>query len=200
MMAMPMSPVRIPAPGEVDVLRPQVGKAVGGGDDVGGHVGGEGGDGQRQKRQEDDDGVLDAGEELYRIPDGLAEDDGRCGGHRHADEGEKRHRRGKPQELAPHLRSLVPGEAGEVRDVQGQRGPESHHGREGGDEEDEELAGRLELAGVVEDRPQSSGAHDGPGEQREAGQDQERRRSGLEPLDGVAAPHDDVHVGQPETP
>ncbi len=87
--------------------------------------------------------------------------------------------------------------AREVGDVERQRGPEADHGGERRDEEAQELGGALELGWAVEDRAEAAGARHRPGEQRQPGGDQERRRPGFQELDRVAAADHDVHVPQP---
>ena len=62
----------------------------------------------------------------------------------------------------------------------------------------QELAGGREPARLCEERAEAARPAHGPGEQRQAGQDQERCGVRLERLDRVAAAHDDAHVPEPE--
>ena len=66
---------------------------------------------------------------------GLAVDRLRARGDEHGQEREQRHRRGQAEGLAPDLGALARAEAGEVRDVERQRGPEADHAHEGGEED-----------------------------------------------------------------
>jgi len=70
----------MPAEAEGDAARRELGEVVGGRDDVGGDVGGEGGEAEREEGADEDDGVFEAGEDVDGIPERPAVDDGRGGG------------------------------------------------------------------------------------------------------------------------
>ena len=179
-MAMPMMPVRMPPRGEVDARRPEVGEAVGRRHHVGGDVGCQRRDEQREQREQAPRRVPEPREQRDRVPDRLAEDHGGRRRHGHADEREQRHRRRQAESLAPDLRLLVAGVARQVGDVERERRPEADHGGERRHEDGQELAGRPEPARLRQHGPEPAGPQPGPGEQREAGDDQERRRPGLQ--------------------
>jgi hypothetical protein len=60
---MPMSPVMQAAEAERDLARREVGEVVGGAHHVGGDVGGQRGDAERDQRDEEHDGILEAREQ-----------------------------------------------------------------------------------------------------------------------------------------
>ena len=139
---------------------------------------------------------------IDRVPDGLAVDDGGRAGDRHADEAVEGHRGGEAEGLSQHLIALGAGVAGEVRDVERERGPEADHAGEGGDEEFVELTG-LGLAGgegarLGEDRAETARRAVGPDEQRQAKEDEQRGLDGKQEADAVDAPVDDEDVDRPE--
>jgi hypothetical protein len=96
------------------------------------------------------------------------------------------------------LLALAAAEAREVRHVQGERGPEADHGGQGRHEDGEELGERVQLAGLVEERPQAVGLADGPHEQHRRHHEHERRGPVLHLPQQVHAAVDDEDVDPPE--
>src|SRR5579862_3945644 len=64
-------------------------------------------------------------QQLYGIPNRSPVNDHSRGGHQNSDQRIKRHRSWQRQSLANHLLALTPGEAGEVRNIQRDGGPET---------------------------------------------------------------------------
>ena len=148
----------------------------------------------------------DAGQQLHRIPDRLPVEDQGGAGDGNADESEERHGGEQARRLPEHLVSLAVGVAGEVRNVEREGSPKSHHRGQPGDEQGEHKIPERALLGLRLDqgirlRQDGADAPHLPGcpeEQRQAHDDQERRSGGLHPLDAVGAGPDEIHVDDPE--
>ena len=177
----------------------QVGEVVRRGDDVGRHVG-------RQLRREHDQGAehdrrraADPADQLDRIPDRRAEDHDGGAGDRHADEGEGRHRGREPQRLSQDLRPLARRVAGEVGDVEAERGPVAHAGGERRREDPPEGRARAPQPLRLREQRAEAAAHaHRPEQQQRAAEQQQRRRPALQQLDALRSAEDHPHLDQPE--
>ncbi len=192
-----------------DPPRPEVGEVVGRADHVGGDVRRQRRQAERDQRHDQHDRVLEQRDQEHRVPEllllfgrqvGVDDEGGRRDGH--ADEREQAHRRRQAQRLAERLVALRVGVAAEVGDVQRQRRPEADVGRQGREEEGPELArlrpaGR-ELRGLRQHRPEAAGPPVGPGQQRQAQHDQQRRLDVQQDADRLDALVDHQHVDRPE--
>jgi hypothetical protein len=96
------------------------------------------------------------------------------------------------------LRLLIFGVAGEVGDVERERGPVADHGGERGEEEVKEAGVGGELAGRGEDRAEAAGAVQHVSQEGEAHDGHEGRGEALQEADGFDAAPDDGHVEEPE--
>ena len=103
----------------------EIRKIVGGRDDVCRDVDVECGHQQRQHRENHGEWISQARQNRDRIPESLAEDNQRGRRDGDSDERIKGHRRGEADRLTEHLGALASGVAREVRDVQGNGGPEA---------------------------------------------------------------------------
>ena len=135
--------------------------------------------------------LIEVAEQHDGVPDGLAEEHGGGGGDGDADEGVERHGGGQSEGLAPHLRLLRFGVAGEIGDVERDGGPEADHAGEGRDEEAEEFGGAVELAGRAEYGAEAAGLAGDPPEEQESDAEHERRADAFEEFDGLDAAPDD---------
>ena len=187
---------------EGDFARGQLGEVVGGADDVGGDVGGQSGEAEREHGEDEDRRIFESCQDIDGIPQGLAEDDGGGGSHGDTDEGIQRHGQRQSQGLAEHLVALGNGVAGEVRNIQRQRGPKPDHTGKGWQKEHPKLPG-FRLAGIKAGRLGEHGAEAArflprPPEQNEAERQKERRFDVQQEADGVDAFVNHPHVDPPE--
>src|SRR6516225_10815269 len=105
------------------------------------------------------------GEHDDRVPNRLAVEDCRGRGDGDADERIKRHGSGEAQRLTQHLLPLALGVAGEVRNVERHRGPESDYTGERWNEEGKELFEGFELRRHGEYGAEAASLGIGPAEQ-----------------------------------
>ena len=184
-----------------DLLRRQIRETVGRGHDVGGEVGRQRGQQQGQQGHHDRRSAHAPGQR-HRIPDRFAIDDHRRRGHGDADKSQQGHWQRQSQRLTDDLVALALGIAGEVRNVQRQRGPEADHGRQRGPEHRGKLACAVAAFGKAggrgQHRPEAIGLHIGPAQQRQTHQDQQGCRQQFQPADRLGAVADEHHVQRPE--
>ena len=193
-----MKQVMTPPVRKLIFLRPEVREIVGGRNYVGADIDVQRRQQNRQQRDHDRDGRMKAAEQLHRIPDGGAVDHDRGRGDRDSDERIQRHRRGQGERLADHLLALIAGEAGEVGDVQRDRGPESDRAIQSGNQKFQEVGKAREPRRHREHGPEAAGGVIGPAQQQQSDAQQNRRADSLQNADVFDAFENDREIDQPE--
>ena len=132
------------------------------------------------------------------IPQRLAENNCRRRSDRDADEGIKRHCCGKTERLAENLVALRARVTREVRNIQRDGGPKSHHTSERRNKEAEKLSEAVELRGIRKHGPEATRLVAHPEKKRQADQEQERSRDALKKANGLDAAQNYNYVQQPK--
>ena len=120
--------------GAADQLGRQVLEVIGGRDDIGCGVGGQGGDNDQRHGQGYPARALDVADQAHRVGDSDPHQFYRGGSHHHPQGGEQEHGQRQTEDLPEDLVLLAFRVAAEVGNVQRQRGPETDHGGEPGTE------------------------------------------------------------------
>ena len=106
---------------------------------------------------------------------------------------------GRPKAWPTICDVLISGVAGEVGDVERERGPVAdHRGERGKEEVPESCACRVEVAGRGEHGAEAAGFVQHEAEQQAGHEEHEGRGEALQEADGLDAAPDDEHVEQPE--
>src|SRR5690242_9999963 len=159
---------------KTDAARSKIREIVGRGDDVGSDVDVERGREQSKHGENHSEWIAEAGEDFDGIPEGFAEDDHGGGSDRDADEGVEGHRGGEAEGLADHLVALAASVAGEVGNVERNRGPETDHPGERRNEKAEEFAEGMKFGRRRKHGTEAAGFAAGPEKKGESNEKQER--------------------------